>query len=159
MSRARSTRTGASLVRSPFASSDVSTVIFSFCNVWDLGRLCQTNTVLYNDAIAYFQSHKKQLFPMLKYTDVRVDVHLYNGLKVQFKKLYQQHHRTFRQAFEYLEMNRVYHDCKRFYYIVDEWNAYSGYGGYPHVFATYEWSDCSSSSDSDSECSEIDYPY
>lgn len=65
--------------------------------------------------------------------------------------LYLQDHETIAQAFEFLEAHRVYHDCRRFYYILDDWNSYH-YSYDDDVLVAENSSDDSSGPD------EIDYP-
>lgn len=126
-------RTEGSLGRSPFACEVIGRIVFSYCNVWDLGRLCQTNGTLYSEIMSYFRKNKCAVFRN-DYTDVRVDVSIYNKMQVYFSRLYQmQDHQTLRDAIDFLERHRIYHDCKQWYYIVDDWNTYTGYGAYPHT--------------------------
>lgn len=132
MSRVTSVPTDGSLARSPFVCKDSDLIIFSYCNVWDLGRLCQSHAMLYAEIMQHFQDNKKKVFRN-EYTDVRVEVSIYNKMQVHFQQLYRSDLRTLRQAIDFLAYHRIYHDCKRWYYIVDDWNTYTGYGAYPHV--------------------------
>ena len=148
MSLANYIQTEGSLAHSPFASNDVANAIFCFCNVWDLGRLCQTNSMLRDEIMEHFQRHKPLVFPTVVYNDIHTDVHVHNALNYYFQLLYlQSHHETIAQAFEFLEAHRVYHDCHRFYYILDDWNSY-----HRNDDLVMEYSD------DDSETEEIDYP-
>ena len=134
-----------------FDCLDVARILFQYMDVWDLGRLCQASKTMYAEVQAYVRRNRRRVFH-IAYTDVRVDVSLYNAMKRHFTNMMWENHRTIAEAVMYLERRHVYHDCRRWYYIVnqvvDDWNSFYGYGEFPYYsMEVYGESD-----------SDIDYP-